>query len=536
MITIPDWLIRTESDKAAIADGCWYDADAADRVRRMFKRLLRHTLGQFAGQPFELAAYQFERIIAPIYGWKRPDGRRRIRQAYIELPKKAGKSTLGAGLAVHGTGIDGEQGAEVISAAKSRDQASRVFNEAKRMVKASEALMNEFSFFRSEIMHESTNSVYRAIAADADTADGVNPSLVIFDELHRQSNRELYDVLSFSQIARREPLFISITTAGDNLHSVCYDVRSYAQKVIDGTVIDQQFLPVIYSAPLDADWTDEQVWIDTHPGIGTTIALDDVRAVFKKAQETPSEQISFRRYYLNQWLQEESRWIDLEAWRNCKVDVEPEQGAPFFAGLDLSLRTDLTAFVAVWRRDDAFIIRSHFWMPRHRIDERERVDGVPYRVWANGGWLTLCDGQTVDYGQIIAYIKYLCSEYELQELAYDPWNAAGIVLELQRDGFGDKLIELRQGHMSQSGGSKAFLEAILGGRLCHDGNPVMDWNVGNAIPVYDENKNVRPSKKKSTSRIDGVMAAVNAFCRIVVHELNEPASSEPISGGLMLRL
>lgn len=519
---IPDWLIRTESDRAAIEEGCVWIESKAERVRKMFRKYLRHSSGPQAGKPFVLADWQYERIIAPLYGWVKPDGLRRFRKAYIEVPKKAGKSTLGAGLAIYGLAMDGEMGAEVISAAMSKEQAGKVFDAAKLMIKASPALSDEMGFWRSEVRHERSNGIYKAIAADSDTADGCNPSLVIFDELHLQKNRSLYDVLMLSQIAREQPLNIAITTAGENLHSVCYETREYAQKIIDGTVINLDFLPVIYSAPKESDWTDENVWMATHPGIGTTINIDSVREVFNAALEIPSLQISFRRYYLNQWLQEESRWIDIKAWSNCQSDEQPESGSPVYVGIDLSLNTDLTAVALVYPVENHFILRVHFWLPSSGIEDRERRDGVPYRTWANQGWMTLCDGCQVDYQSVREYIRTAGTTGSIQEVAYDPWNAAGLVRELQIDGLEDRLIEIRQGHASQAGGSKLLIESIMSGRIRHDGNPCLAWNIGNASADYDANNNVRPSKKKSRHRIDGVMATVNAMCRVSVNQLAGP--------------
>ena len=335
-----------------MTDEFWFDKDAANLAVRFFEKLLLHSKGEWAGKPFKLQDWQREDIIRPLFGWKRKDApkiedcTRRYRTAYIEIPRKNGKSTLCAGLALYLLFADGEPGAEVYSAAADTDQARIVFEEAQRMVETSPALSEHGQIYRRSIIVKSERSTYRVISADAHTKHGFNAHGIVFDELHAQPNRELWDVLNTSTGARRQPLMIMITTAGVyDPNSICWEQHEYARQVLNGAIDDPSYFAYIAAADEDDDWTSPVVWAKANPGLGETIKLDYLEAECRRAIQSPAYQNTFRRLHLNQWTSQDERWLDMAAWNACKREFPDLKGRACFGGLDLASTTDIAAFV-----------------------------------------------------------------------------------------------------------------------------------------------------------------------------------------------
>ena len=302
----------------------YFDERAATIAVNFFEKLLRHSKGEWAGQPFVLQPWQRDQIIRPLFGWKRPDGTRKYRVAYIEVPRKNGKSSLAAGIANLLLFADDEPSAEVYSAAADRDQAAIVFDEAKAMTEGAPVLARRVDIYKRSIVDAKTRSVYRVLSADAFTKHGLNVHGVIFDELHAQPNRDLWDVLKTGTGARRQPMFMQITTAGYDRNSICWEQHEYATKVLDGVIEDPEFFAYIAAADVDDDWLDEAIWRKANPSLGVTVKLDYLQAEARRAEQTPAYQNTFRRLHLNQWTQQETRWLSLEAWNLCSrpLDVE----------------------------------------------------------------------------------------------------------------------------------------------------------------------------------------------------------------------
>ena len=333
---------------------------AADRVVKFISNLT-HAKGSWAGQPFRLRDWQ-EKIVRQLFGTLDDQGMRRYRTALLMLPRKNGKTELAAALALYGLLGDGEAGAEVVSAAADRDQAARVFEAAAMMVRADPELEAACEIVESQkrIVHRASNSVYRALSADVPGKHGLNPSLIIYDELHAAPNRDLWDVLTTSQGTRRQPLCLVISTAGYDRESILAEVYAYACSVRDGEIDDPTFLPVIYEAPDDADWTDEKVWRDCNPALGDFRSLDEMRIAFRRAKEIPAQQNTFRRLYLNEWTEQSVRAIDMAAWDACAAGQPDWQALrdgigkrPVFGGIDLASTQDIAASVLVVRRSSA---------------------------------------------------------------------------------------------------------------------------------------------------------------------------------------
>ena len=509
----------------------WFDEEAADRAEAFFPRFLVHIKGEWAGQPFVLEPWQRDGIVRPLFGWKRKDGTRRYRTVYVEVPRKQGKSTVAAGIALYLLFADHEPGAEIFSAAADRDQAAIVFDLAKQMVLASPELRKISEIYKRSIVVTRTGSAYHVLSADAHTKHGKNASGVIFDELHAQPNRELWDVLNTSTGARRQPVTVAITTAGYDRESICFEVHDYACKVRDGVIPDDTFLAVIHAASDTADWKDPVVWKAANPGLGKTVKLAYLEQEARKAGETPSYQNTFRRLHLNQWTQQNTRFIDLAMWDACSgtVDVESLKERYCSAGLDLSSTTDLSAFVMLFPPKDpeegsepdlAYDVLAWFWMPEENIAKKSRRDRVPYDAWVRDGLIEATPGNVVDYDRIKERIVSISQEHYIHELAIDRWNATQIATQLSNEGI--TVVPFGQGYRDMSAPTKDLEALIVSKRIRHGGNPVLRWMADNVSVKQDPAGNLKPDKAKSTGRIDGIVALTMALGR---SNVNPPSGS-----------
>lgn len=486
---------------------------AASKVRLINQ--LTHTKGPFAGQPFRLRKWQEQRIIRPLFATDPATGLRKHRMCLLMLPRKNGKSELAAALAIDGLLFDGEIGAEVYSAAADKDQAALVFNVAAQMIRNDPELYQACEIVDSQkrIIHRATGSFYRAISAEAYSKHGFNASRIIYDEIHAAgTNRELWDVLTSSTGARAQPLVIAISTAGYDRHSILWELYAHAKKVIEHPELDPSFLPIIYEAPTEADWTDPKVWKACNPALGDFRSLEEMKIACARAREIPAQENTFRRLYLNQWTEQSSRWITMPSWDACSgpIDRASLKGRRCFVGLDLSTTTDLTAAVAVFPGPDGFDVLAHFFMPSERIPLRVTRDRVPYDQWVKAGWITATPGPVIDYERVRAVLQAWDAEFDVKMISYDPWNATDLISRLEKDD-GFTCVKIRQGFASLTAPSKSFETAVLSTKLHHDGNPVLRWNVRNVSVEADDNGNIRPSKKLSTERIDGVVALILAI-------------------------
>lgn len=348
-----------------------------------FIECLCHTKGTWAGKPFELIDWQ-EQIIRDIFGTLKPNGYRQFNTAYVEIPKKMGKSELAAAVALLLTCGDGEERAEVYGCAADRQQATIVFDVAADMVRMCPALNRRVKILASQkrIVYQPTNSFYQVLSAEAYSKHGFNIHGVVFDELHTQPNRKLFDVMTKgSGDARTQPLYFLITTAGTDTNSICYETHQKAKDILEGRKIDPTFYPVIYGADETDDWTDPEVWKKANPSLGITVGIDKVEAACESAKQNPGEENSFRQLRLNQWVKQAVRWMPMEKWDACsfKVDEEALEDRVCYGGLDLSSTTDITAFVLVFPpldEDDKFCILPYFWIPEDTLELDGLADAV----------------------------------------------------------------------------------------------------------------------------------------------------------------
>lgn len=502
-----EW-IRTEADERAVSEGCVFDLAAAERVRTFFAKFLRHSKGEWARKSFELLDWQWREVIGPLFGWKRADGTRRYRRGYIEVPKKNGKSAMFSGLTLYLLMGDHEPGAEIYSAAVDRDQASIVFNEAANMVESSPALGSRLNVVRStkRIVFPRTRSFYRALSADVPAKEGLNAHAVLIDELHAQRSRDLWDTLRYAGASRRQPLNLAITTAGYDRHSICWEQHSYAEQVLTGVIDDSAFFGYIAAAGPNDDWTDPEVWKKANPSFGVTINAAQFAEDCREAQESPAKENSFRRYRLNQWTEQDIRWLSLEKWDACGADPGPLDGQTCYAGLDLSSTTDISALVLVFPDGDLFKVLPYFWVPENNVQRRARKDRVPYDRWIQQGLIEATPGEAVDYDYIRRRIHELGEQYRIETIAIDRWNATQLAQQLESDGF--EVVAFGQGFASMNWPTKKLEEVVLSKRLVHSNNPVLRWMASNVSLETDAAENWKPSKKKSRERIDGIVALI----------------------------
>ncbi len=496
-----------------------YDKDAADYAV-MFIESLCHTKGTWAGKPFELIDWQ-EQIIRDLFGVLKPNGYRQFNTAYIEIPKKQGKSELAAAVALLLLCGDGEERAEVYGCAADRNQAKIVFDVAVDMVRFCPALSKRVKILESQkkITYLPTNSSYQVLSADVANKHGFNTHGVIFDELHTQPNRKLFDVmLQGSGDARMQPLYFLITTAGNDTNSICYEVHQKAIDIAEGRKVDPTFYSVIYGADEDEDWTDPKVWKKANPSLGITVGIDKVKAACESAKQNPGEENAFRQLRLNQWVKQSVRWMPMDKWDACAFPVSEDEleGRICYGGLDLSSTTDITAFVLVFPpldEEDKYYILPYFWIPEETLDLRVRRDHVPYDLWERQGTLMTTEGNVVHYGYIEKFIEQLGERFNIREIAFDRWGAVQMVQNLE--GMGFTVVPFGQGFKDMSPPTKELMKLVLEEKIAHGGHPVLRWMMDNIFIRTDPAGNIKADKEKSTEKIDGAIATIMGLDRAI---------------------
>jgi len=499
--------------------GTYYDNLAAERAMQ-FVRLLTLTKCTQSGQPepFEPMGW-FARLIGNIYGWRKSDQTRLYKRVLVMMARKNGKTQSIAALALAELfGIDqAEAQPEVYMAAKSVEQASYCFSAARDMVRADNDLSSicRITDSTKTIQNSMNGGVLKVLSAEGKSKHGSNPSCVIFDELHAWGGpeQELYDALTSGSVARRQPLFLMISTAGSNIESICGREYQFAKKIISGIAQDPTYYPLIYELPNDADWTDEKNWALANPGLGITIKIEALRDEVNLALARPAEQNRVRRLHFNQWTETSEVWIPPIEWDECKAESWPDlSGMPCYAGLDLSMTRDLSALACVWIVDERIYCKTHYWIPGSDITERSKRDGVRYDDWIYQGYIEATPGEVVDYTYITRRIIEIAEQYGIKQLAYDRWGAEGIRQALEADGI--NVCQFGQGFRSMSAPSKELENRVFGRKIYHDGNPVMRWNFSCCSKNEDAAQAIKPAKTKgaqSSQRIDGVVALVMAL-------------------------
>ncbi len=497
-----------------------FDTTKAEHALNFFM-FLRHSKGEWANHRLELEPWQ-QFIIWNLYGFIRDDGTRRFRTGYIEVPRKNGKTTMLAGLGLLGMLADDEPGAEIYSAATKRDQAKLLFDEATRMVRASSDLSSRIKSHKNNLHIPGTAAKFEPLGADKDTLDGLNPHYNLIDELHAHKTAGLWNVLDTATGARRQPLTIAITTAGQDMHGICWDRHTYTEKVLENVIDDPSWFGFVAGIDEGDDWLDPATWAKANPNFGVSVKTEAFAEKAKQASNSPATQASFMRLRLNVWSEGVSAFIPLEHWRNCSAVPERATGRITYAGLDLASSNDIAAFVEVAPTDDprTFDVYPHFFIPADNISERVSKDRVPYDSWVRDGLVTATPGNVIDFESIRATIQRQGDDHQIKEIAFDRWGATQISQQLTDDGF--TMVGFGQGFASLSAPTKELLTLVSSGGLRHGGNPVLEWMASNMVVREDPAGNIKPDKSKSREKIDGMVALIMALDRALRH--NEKSS------------
>jgi len=520
----------------------------ADIACNFFECVLKHTQDEWYGKAFILAPWQ-EEAICEIFGRLDDNGLRQIQQVYLEVPKKSGKTEMIAGIVLLALIMDPNPGSQVYGAAAATRQAMNVYRAACKMVEQSPLLQKSLRLLRGTnriLKRRDPDSFYAAVAADGDLSDGVNPSVTAADEIHRWRTRkqlENWDVLSMGGITRKQTLTIAITTAGvRNESPLAWRLHEKTLRINEGIAKDPTFYGRIYAADKEDDWTSEKTWVKANPSLkenGGFLDIAKIRQKFDSSLSDPEAQRSFRRYYLNLWDEKERRAIDLVDWDACKGNWEsqgllgklPESSVRSFAheflrvfagrrcwaGVDLSLTTDMSAVTLIFPTDDdGFDLLPFFWLPEHNIRRRELRDGMPYQLWAEQGFIELSPGAVIDLRDIRTRLEWADELFDLQEICFDPWNSRQISTQMMDEGY--RCFDVRQGFQTLNEPSKKLLTLVASRKLRHGGHPVLRWNAS-CLAARELNDNLmfsKPERSKDTARIDGIAAAVDALSRAIL--------------------
>lgn len=479
----------------------------------------------FYGQPFVLMDWQHE-VLWDVYGTVNDEGYRQYRYAYLEIPKKNSKTTTISALSVYHLVCDPPQG-QIYCCAADRAQATLVYKAAVAMIEQDETLSEllKITDSRKEIENRQTGTILKVLSAEAYTKHGINPTVVIFDELHAQPNRDLWDVMTFGAgAARKEPLWWVITTAGDDpdRSSIGWEIHEQARKIRDGELVDPSWYVKIYSADEDDDIFDEATWFKANPSLGKTIDIETVRREAISAKNSESAERLFRWLRLNQWISTKRvGWQPLTLWdeTNGEWNLSELVGKKCYPGLDLASTTDIAAVCYLFPPQEGFKDwRAIFdaWIPEDNMKERVLRDKVPYDRWVNDKYLHATPGNVIDYDFIEARLLAANKQYDIQTLGTDPWNSRMLTQRLMKAGI--EVIEMPQTMKNMSPAMKTIERLMKSGHLTHEKNPVARWCWGNVVVAVDGNENIKPMKNRSTERIDLTVALINAMATAMLFE------------------
>lgn len=545
------WPIAHPNDERALLEGCYPEFESAERVRRFYKSLLVLPKEGGGTKPFHFLDWWYRDVIAPIFGWKRGDGRRRFDKGFITTAKKSGKTTVLAGLPLYMMMADGEEEAEAYAAATDRDQAGMIFQKTLRAVRISKHLASAVDAKESQkrIDHKPSGSWFEAISSDADSAEGKNPHLLLVDELHVWKDRQFFNSLMYGDIMRAQPLFLMITTAGEDNDCVGYEEYQFAKDLLnpDVPLYSQSHFAFIAEAEDLDRWDQPEAWLQAQPSLRADVDkkrprdatdlpaekivvgnLDKLAAKCEEAKQSPRKKREFIRYICNRWVSvTDEVWLDYDAWKACGGPIPSHVGDSCYGALDLSQSKDFTALCLAFPTADAIDLLWYFWTPADKVKEHEHAWKVPLSDWIEQGWVIATPGPVIDYAAVRKEISGVMVDeegsplqyrsddavvrtYKLKLLGYDSWNARELVENQLHGHDGVPAAEHRQGYASMTGPSKEFERRVLMKKIRHGDNPVADWMARHTIVKTDPSGNIKPDKEKSKYKIDGIVTAVMA--------------------------
>jgi phage terminase large subunit-like protein len=489
----------------------------ADRLCAFIERL-PHVKGPLAGQPMVLEPWQVF-ILSTVFGWVKPDGKRRFRRSYIEVPRGNAKSTLSSAIGLYMLAADGEGGAEVYSLATTRDQARIVFGDAQMMARRSAGFRSRFGVaVGAHNMHAlASGSKFEALSAEGSTLDGLNIHFGCVDELHAHKTRTVYDVVETGTGKRDNSLLWVITTAGSNRAGICYEVRTFVTKLLDGVFADNSQFGIIYGLDEGDDWTTEEALVKANPNWGISVQPEVLGPLQAKAMQLPSAVNNFKTKHLNEWVNADTAWMDMRAWDRCAdsaLDLDRFVGQPCWIGLDLASKTDIAALMLLFPHselDGTFAAFGKYYLPEDTV---MAAGNSQYSGWMRTGRLTVTPGNVIDFGWIEADLIELVGRFQVQGVAFDPFQATQLSTRMLAEGL--PMIEVRPTVLNFSEPMKALEALVLQGKLVHDGDPVLGWMASNVVAHLDAKDNIYPRKERPENKIDGIVALIMALSRALV--------------------
>ena len=502
-----------------------FDPVEARRWIDFIGKFCKHTRGEWAGRPFLLSPWQ-QFFVAQLFGWRNADGVRRYRTAYLYVARKSGKTQLASAIAIAQMVLDNDSAGEFVFCATKRDQARIGFDEVRRMIEANPTLRRRFRVRRHDILAP-RDGVCKPLSSDSNTMDGLSLNLGIVDELHGMRDGGILRVVKSSQGARKNPLTLAITTAGFNLDGPAFQIMKTAKAILDGDKSDPRTLALLYELDDGDDWKNPAVWIKANPGLGESIGEQFLSSQCKQAQNHGGRAVvEFQTKHCNQFVSQQSRWIDRDVWRGNESDVKPELGAVCFAGLDLASVSDISALALLFPQASGdFILRVHYFVPERaierkleldesslygRIEELENVHVTPGNVTDYDFIRRFITGQHVgEDGKVLFDRDCIATKFTLRSLAFDRYNSSQLITDLVNDGV--VCAPFGQGFVSMSAPTKQFERVVLDGAMLHKHDPVLDWMLDNVALAFDPAGNMKVTKQKSGGKVDGIVSAIMAL-------------------------
>ncbi|MBD8051336.1 terminase large subunit [Limnohabitans radicicola] len=488
----------------------------ADNICAFIERL-PHVKGPLAGEPIALEPWQAF-ILTTVFGWVKPDGKRRFRRSYIEVPRGNAKSTLSSTVALYMLAADREGGAEVYSLATTRDQARIVFGDAQTMARRSAGFRNRFSVnVGAHNMHVlQSGSKFEALSAEGSTLDGLNIHFGCVDELHAHKTRSVYDVVETGTGKRDNSLLWVITTAGSNRAGICYEVRTFVTKLLERVFEDDTQFGIIYGLDDGDDWGSEEALVKANPNWGISVRPEILGPLQAKAMQLPSAVNNFKTKHLNEWVNADTAWMDMRAWEACgdaSLDLDAFVGQPCWIGLDLASKTDIAAMVLVFQHPEmagAYVAFGRYYLPEDTVNASGNSQ---YAGWMRTGRLVVTPGNVIDFSWIEADLLDAASRYAVQAVAFDPFQATQLSTRMLAEGL--PMIEVRPTVLNFSEPMKTLEALVLQKKLAHDTDPVLTWMASNVVAHLDAKDNIYPRKERAENKIDGIVALIMALSRAI---------------------
>lgn len=496
-----------------------FDEKKASKVCRFIENL-PHIKGKWGGKPITLEPWQCF-VLTTIFGWvHKNSGHRRFKTAFVLVPRKNAKSTISSGVGLYMLTADGEPGADVYSAATTRDQAKIVFSDAQAMARKTPDFRDHYgvSVNAHNINVLRTSSKFEALSADAHTLDGLNIHCAIVDELHAHKTREVWEVIETATGARSQPLIFAISTAGSNRAGICYEQQTYVTKILQQVAQDETYFGIVYTIDDGDRWEEETSWRKANPNYGVSVNPEDLARKAAKALQLPSAVNGFLTKHLNVFVSTDTAWMDMRAWDRCKddsLDIEDFAKYPCWIALDLATKTDIASMAILFKKDDRYYAFCRHYVPQETI---ENSTNSQYSGWERTGKLITTQGAVTDFSQIEDDVLSICARFDVQEVAKDPWQSAYLGTRLADQGL--TVVDVRQTVQSLSAPMKELESLVLSGKFHHDGDPVLTWMASNVVAHMDVKENIYPRKERPENKIDGMVAMMMALSRALVSEEN----------------